>query len=177
MSYFRLFIENHNQIDQLVNEFNNPLPQTGTIPIGSNNPPQAGPIPVTTTNPLPQTGTTPVVANKPWSAKKAEIIQLWKNLRTDVPIIISPLSDQLENPNTEKSTYGEDGIRISGSWAFITSILAKIKELIYYENPQTKLRLVFRGVDKNKAIASKQAFVFYLNLERRSRGKPGRPKS
>lgn len=160
MNRFRLFIETHYQIENLINEFNN---QPASI-----NPQTIPPI-------APQIGTSTI--NKPWSAKKAEIIQLWKNLRSDVPIIISPLSDQLENPNTEKSTYGEDGIRISGSWTFITSILSRIKELIYYENPQTKLRLVFRGVDKSKVTSPKQSFVFYLNLERRSRGKPGRPKS
>lgn len=107
-------------------------------------------------------GTSP---KKTWSATKKQILQMWKGLRPDVPINIQPIDSRPGHEN-----YGEDGIRISGSWNFISTVLGRIKDLMMHENPQTRLRLIFRGVDSNKdAIQDNQNFVFYLNLERRSR--------
>ncbi len=101
-------------------------------------------------------------------------MQMWQNFRNDTPILITPLSDK-DAAAAQSSTYGEDGIRITGSWAFVSSMLSRLKELIAYENPQNKLRLVLRATDKGKSRPDGQSFVFYLNLERRKQGKAGRP--
>jgi len=114
----------------------------------------------------------PQVKTKVWSAKKDEILRMWKTLRGDVPIMISPVSKMGDG-----QSYGEDGIRITGSWQFISSILGRLKEILVYENPQTKLRLSFRGVDSRGARPDRQSYVFYINLENRGRGKAGRPKT
>lgn len=110
---------------------------------------------------------TPTNPQKVWSAKKSEIMQMWKNVRPDLPIIIQPLSDSPAG-GTEKSTYGEDGIRITGSWQFISSVLGRLKDVLNYENPHTKLKLVFRGID-NSSLATRQSYVFYVNVENRKR--------
>jgi len=111
---------------------------------------------------------------KPWSAKKPEIIQMWSNLRQDAPIYLTPVS---QNVPGKSGTYGEDGIRVTGSWPFIASVLGRMKDILAYENPQTKLRLIFRGVDQSRsANPDRQSFVFYVNLEERGRGKAGRPR-
>lgn len=146
MGAFREYFEEMEQVDKLVNEFN-------------------------TAQQAAQSITNHGVVQKTWSAKKPQILQMWKNLRSDVPILVTPISG-----GGEGSTYGEDGIRITGSWAFISAILARLKELAGYENPQIKLRLIFRGVDKAHARPDRQSFVFYFNLENRKRGKAGRPK-
>lgn len=114
------------------------------------------------------------VSDKPWSATKSEIISMWKKMRPDVPIIITPM---IEKGDGGTQSYGEDGIRITGSFNFISSILGKLKELISHENPQTKLRLVLREIDKKRdSRADRNSYVFYLNLEKRGKGRPGRPK-
>lgn len=158
MESFSKFLNLHNELELVLNEFNAVAPSTQAAPMTGFTNQQNVPI-----------------KEKPWSAKKDEIMQMWRNLRADTPIIIQPLSDQPVTPGGEKSTFGEDGIRITGSWQFISSILSRIKELSFYENPQTRLRLVFRGVDKTRARPDKQSFVFYLNLEKRNRGRAGRP--
>ena len=108
---------------------------------------------------------------KLWSAKKDDILKMWQNLRPDIPIMITPM-----DTTTDHDSYGEDGIRISGSYNFITTVLGRIKDLAAYENPQTKLRLIFRGVDtKRNPSLNRPSYVFYLNLEKRSRKRPGRP--
>lgn len=107
---------------------------------------------------------------KPWSAKKSEILQMWRNVRPDVPIFLEPISEKPQG--SDRTNYGEDGIRITGSFNFITSVLSRLKEIITYENPDTKLRLVFRGIDKAKdARPDRQSFAFYVNLERRGKNK------
>lgn len=118
-------------------------------------------------------------SQKPWSATKDEILDMWQKLRPDTPIYLTPMDDS-DSPTVgggEHSSYGEDGIRITGSWAFISSVLGRLKELIQYENPQSKLRLVFRGIDSNRmARPDRQSFAFYVNLERRKPPKPKAPK-
>lgn len=110
--------------------------------------------------------------SKPWSAKKPEILQMWRNLRSDQPIYMTPMT---KNPDGQNHSYGEDGVRITGSWHFISSVMGRIKDLMAYENPSSRLRLVFRGVDKDKGNPNKVSYVFYVNTENRSKGKAGRP--
>lgn len=150
MESFRSFCENTEFIEFILNEFNNTTTSTPYIQNSGSN-------------------------SKPWSAKKSEILQMWRNLKPDLPIFITPVIEKPEG--SEKTNYGEDGIRISGSAQFIASVLGRLKEILGYENPETKLRLIFRAVDSDRqARPDRQSYVFYINLERRSRGKPGRPK-
>jgi hypothetical protein len=113
-------------------------------------------------------------AKKPWSAKKKQILQMWKNLRPNVPINITPID--MDAPGGGSKSYGEDGIRITGTWNFIATVLGRIKDLMVFENPQTRLRLVFRGIDSDNANPDNPSYVFYINLESRSHGKRGRKK-
>lgn len=112
--------------------------------------------------------------NKPWSAKKDEIMAMWQRLRNDLPIQITPMEER----DGHTQTYGEDGIRITGSWPFIASVLGRIKDLLVYESPRTKLRLIFRGIDKARDVRpDRQTYVFYVNAENRKYGKAGRPRT
>jgi hypothetical protein len=103
------------------------------------------------------------VHDKPWSAKKPEILQMWKNLRPGIPIYMTPMVKN--GPNSH--SYAEDGVRINGSWQFISAILSRIKDIMAYENPNTKLRLSFRGVDKEHD-PTQSSFVFYIHCEPRA---------
>ena len=146
MQSFKVFFETNHFIDKILNEFNDA---------------QVGPI-------ANQVINTTAAKQKVWSAKKAEIISMWRSLKNDIPIIIQPMLEKPEG--VEKSSYGEDGVRITGSFSFITSVLSRLKEIIAYENPETKLRLVFRGIDSDRQVRpDRQSFVFYINLENRSK--------
>lgn len=161
MDSFKHFVEQQEFIDLILNEFNG-VPSAQSSPQTAIQSPQSAAI-------------QPTQKVKQWSAKKDEILQMWQKMRADTPIIMTPVADN-QAAGTEHSTYGEDGIRITGSWYFISSVLARIKEIIGYENPQNKLRLIFRGVDKARSgRADRQSYVFYVNLEKRGAGKAGRP--
>lgn len=147
MANFREFIEQAEFVDLVIREFDD--------------------APVTGQNIGLQTAAAPI--EKPWSAKKDEIIKIWKNVKTNLPITITPMDTSAR----DHSSYGEDGIRITGSWPFIASIIGRLKDIMSYENPQTKLRLVFRGVDASRnPRPDRQAYAFYVNLQKRG-GKSG----
>lgn len=145
MSSFKEF---NNFIDSIINEFDNNQTQPNQL--------------------LPQQQQNIEVEEKLWSAKKAEILRFWKTLKPDMPIVIKPMTEKPEG--VERSSYGEDGIRISGSYEFIVSVLGKLKQILTYENPDTRLRLIFRSVDRSKLLVpNKRSYVFYINLENRSK--------
>lgn len=151
MESFKEFFGDGEVVEFVLNEFNGP-PSTGATQqnakLGLN------------------------VKPKIWSAKKAEILQMWRTLKPDIPIFIQPMLDKPEG--VEKSSYGEDGIRITGSFSFIAGVLSRLKDIATYENPKTKLRLIFRGIDTEKQVGpDRRSYVFYVNLENRSRRKAG----
>jgi hypothetical protein len=103
-------------------------------------------------------------ADQKWKLSKPEIISYWKSIRYDLPIVVSPIRAEKKG-----STYNDDGIRITGSKQFIDSVLGKLKDLLRYENLQTKLDLVYRQTQyKGTEIPeSNQSFAFYVQVRNR----------
>lgn len=102
---------------------------------------------------------------KKWSASKDEIISLWKGLNPSMPLNVAPISTQHKG-----STYGEDGIRITGSTDFINSVLSKLKPFLSYETPNTKLAVSYRETQSPSQIEKgnlKKSFVFYIQVKER----------
>lgn len=99
-----------------------------------------------------------------WSGKKNEILKYWKTLQQDLPINMLPITY-----NHEGKTYGEDGVRITGSKQFIISVLSHLKELLKYEGKITKLNLVYRGTRYEKSrLPDGTSYVFYVQSQQRT---------
>ena len=158
MDSFKLFLENIDFVNSILNEFNGTNADAANADATNADAANADGTNADGTN---LNG----VKQKVWSAKKAEIMQMWKNSDPRKPIFIQPLSDKPEGSN--QTNYGEDGVRITGSFSFITSVISKLKEILNYENPKTRLRLVFKGIDNSKLNHKNQSFAFYINLEKR----------
>ncbi len=103
-----------------------------------------------------------------WRAKKQDIIQFWKSLpgvsdNKNYPITPAPIEYQHQG-----STYNKDGIRITGNAQFINSVLPKLKDFLNYENPNTKLALIYREttpiVDQQ---TGNRSFAFYIKVKER----------
>ena len=100
-----------------------------------------------------------------WKASKDEIVAYWKNLRPDTPILMKAISYEHKG-----STYGEDGIRLTGSPQFIASVLARLKEVLNYETPTSKLAVTYRQTESPSKMAmgqSKTSYVFYVAARQR----------
>ena len=101
-----------------------------------------------------------------WKASKEEILEFWKNLRPDMPIPIRPIEREHKG-----STYGEDGLRLTGSPQFISSVLARLKDFLNFETPATKLNVSYRETESPSQAAmgdAKTSYVFYLQSKNRS---------
>ena len=115
----------------------------------------------------------PVKVQK-WKATKDEIISYWKSLRPDTPLFFNPI----EYEHTG-STYGEDGIRITGRPEFIAAVLSRLKEVLNFETPQTKLSLTYRETEspsQSDAGINKTSYVFYVQARERGKGSIKAPK-
>ena len=110
---------------------------------------------------------------KPWRASKDEIIDHWNALRPNLPIVFDPI-----NRDHKGSTFGEDGIRLTGSKRFIDSILGRLKDLLAYEGPNTKLDLVYRQTQyKGTDTPDKSStFAFYIQVREKAPDMPATPK-
>lgn len=98
-----------------------------------------------------------------WKATKPEILNLLKNISPNMPLAITPI------PATHKgSTYMQDGLRITGSKAFINSVISRLKDVMSYETGGTKLNTVYKQIDKlDQSDPNKVSFAFYLQVKER----------
>lgn len=105
-------------------------------------------------------------AYKLWRMEKPDIMQHWQTLRPNTPIQFDPIDDQKKG-----STFGEDGIRLTGSRAFIDSILGRLKDVMGYETPHTNLNVVYRQTaPKNINVPDNtHNFVFYAHVRERNK--------
>ena len=54
----------------------------------------------------------------------------------DLTEVIRPLKSQ-----TKGSTYGSDQVRVTGSPEFVSAVMGKIKELLAFENAETRIAI------------------------------------
>jgi len=104
------------------------------------------------------------VLQKPWKASKDEAIKYWSSLAPGVPI-----TDVRTIPQGHKgSTYGLDGIRITGSASFINAVISRLKDLLNYEGKGTRLQINFsQQVDSKTDIPVPGSYVFYIQVAER----------
>ena len=101
---------------------------------------------------------------KPWKASKEEIMSFWKTLPNGAPINIKPIPYDHEG-----STIQEDGIRITGSKEFISSVLSRLKDFLPFENPNTKIMVAYRQSPRSFLPGNKNSYIFYLQVMERGK--------
>ena len=109
----------------------------------------------------------PEASNPVWRAKKRDILRFWKTLPgvaddRNIPVKMKPIPYEYEG-----STYNQDGIRITGGAEFINTILPKLKDLIGYENPNSKLSLIYRETTPEGQRGGDRSFAFYIKAKER----------
>lgn len=71
--------------------------------------------------------------------KKKEILAHWRRLAPNQPI--NPAAVPYKREGT---TYGQDGIRITGSPQFIDAMLSRLKDLLEFESLTTRLQVTYQ---------------------------------
>jgi len=101
---------------------------------------------------------------KPWKAKKAEILQFWKNLNPNLPLQMEPVSERHKG-----TRFRADGIRITGSPQFINSVISRLKDLMQYEGEKFRLDVEYRQIEstaQSDTTPTTPEYVFYVHLVR-----------
>ncbi len=101
---------------------------------------------------------------KTWKAGKEEILKYWKGIAANLPLLVNPIPYDHEG-----TTIQEDGIRITGSKEFITSVLSRLKDFITFENPNDKLVVSYRQSPKSFIKGNKNSYSFYLQVKQRGK--------
>lgn len=100
--------------------------------------------------------------------KKSETIEAWQKLAPNQ----DPLAQMIPIQKMEGSRYGQCGIRIDGTPAFIDAVLSNLKALLDGENNVTRLELARNKVKRQDGYkAGQNAFhhseVCYIRLHLR----------
>ena len=116
----------------------------------------------------PQKATTKQILEKykikPWKASKEEILSFWKSMAGGSPLAAKPIPYDHEG-----STIQEDGVRITGSKEFISSVLSRLKDFIVYESDATKLSVAYRQSPRSFLPGNKNSYIFYLQIMERGK--------
>lgn len=102
---------------------------------------------------------------KPWKAKKADVVNHWKNLPSNLQINMQPVSKMHRG-----TRFKSDGLRITGSPQFINSVLSRIKDISSSEEKSdVRLDVEYRQiVSKFDKLNYSPSYVFYCHLVNKS---------
>lgn len=101
---------------------------------------------------------------KGWKAEKKEIISAWEKMNPNA----SYNNLRIIPKGYKGSSLPYDGLRINGSAEFIDTTLAKLKELLKYENPQTRLAVIYKQqIDTKTQMLRPNSYVAYIQIRQR----------
>jgi len=89
--------------------------------------------------------------------EKKPFLKHWASLRKNQKLAPKPVPYRHEG-----STYAQDGIRITGSKAFVDSVLSRLKDMLAYENDETRLQVAYdRSTDREsgKKVSSYNCYL------------------
>ena len=94
--------------------------------------------------------------------EKEQFLKHWASIRKNRKLEPTPVRYEHEG-----STYAEDGIRLTGSKAFVDSVLSRLKDLLAYENDETRLQVVYKKSSDRESGKQLSAWNCYLQIHQR----------
>lgn len=94
--------------------------------------------------------------------KKSEILARWKSLRR--PQALVPCAVPYRH---QGSTYDQDGVRITGSRAFIDAVLSRLTDLLAFENGRTRLQVSYQPATDKHSGSALGSWACYVQVHER----------
>jgi hypothetical protein len=94
--------------------------------------------------------------------KKAEILSHWKSLSHRLALMPRPVSYRHQG-----STYDQDGIRVTGSRAFIDAVLSRLTDLLTFENGRTRLQVSYQPATDKESGRPLGSWSCYVQVHER----------
>ena len=109
---------------------------------------------------------------KLWKARRAEVLQFWRNLQPEMPLQPTPI-----DKHHRGTRFRKDGLRITGTAAYINSIMSHLKDFLAYDSdPRTKLDVEYRQLEsKEGEYQGAPIFVCYVYVVKREGPEPKAP--
>jgi len=98
--------------------------------------------------------------------EKEPFLKHWASLRKGLKLRPKPV-----RCTHEGSTYAEDGIRITGSKAFVDSVLSRLKDLLVYEGEETRLQVVYKKSTDRESGKTLTSYNCYVQVQRAARSR------
>jgi hypothetical protein len=102
--------------------------------------------------------------------EKKTFLKHWASIRKDQKLTPKPV-----RYGHEGSTYAEDGIRMTGSKAFVDSVLSRLKDLLRYESDETRLQTVYKRSTDREGGKTLTSYNCYVQVHARG-GAPAKKK-
>jgi hypothetical protein len=93
---------------------------------------------------------------------KKPFLRHWAKLRANQKLDPRPV-----RYSHEGSTYAEDGIRITGSRAFVDSVLSRLKDLLAFESDKTRLQVVYKRSTDRESGRTMSSYSCYVQVHGR----------
>ncbi len=103
--------------------------------------------------------------------EKEPFLKHWAKLRSNQKLDPKPVRYAHEG-----STYAEDGIRITGSKAFVDSVLSRLKDLLLFESEETRLQVVYKHSTDRESGKTVSSYNCYIQVHARG-GVPAKKKA
>lgn len=94
--------------------------------------------------------------------KKKEFLAHWNGIAPNQAVKPHPVPYKHHG-----STYDQDGIRITGSREFVDGILSRIKDLLRFEGPTTRLQVVYKETVDRETGAPTGTWNCYIQVHER----------
>jgi len=94
--------------------------------------------------------------------EKKPFLKHWTKLRANQKLDPRPV-----RYSHEGSTYAEDGIRITGSKAFVDSVLSRLKDLLKFESDTTRLQVVYKKSTDRESGRTMSSYNCYVQVHQR----------
>ena len=103
--------------------------------------------------------------------KKDKFVTYWKGLRKNQKLRLKPI--RYSHTGT---TFAEDGIRITGSRAFVDSVLSRLKDLLKYESEETRLQVSYERSTDRDTGKKLRSYGCYIQVHARGQGRKKKAK-
>jgi len=94
--------------------------------------------------------------------EKKQFLKHWSKLRANQTLSPKPV-----RYTHEGSTYAEDGVRITGSRAFVDSVLSRLKDLLKFEGEETRLQVVYKKSTDRESGKMLTSYNCYVQVHQR----------
>ena len=93
------------------------------------------------------------------NSKRSAFLNYWRAL-SNLPLMIDPIPK-----DSKGSNRSEDGIRLTGSPRFIAAVMSRLKDVLLFDNPGSKVEIRYQE-SKTPKKNGERSYILYVNVHK-----------